>query len=222
MRFLNTILDIIFPIHCISCGKTGTNFCFECLANCGEAERENPKWIFSLFDYRNPSIKRSIHLLKYKGKRNLAKTFAEIMHGRINEELSELAVLSNFHKIILIPIPLANKRRKERGFNQAELICKNLLKLNNKNNLNKKDSWTLEKNILKKPKETVHQAKIENRSERLKNIVGSFSIKNSELIKDRNIILIDDVTTTGATLTEARKVLKEAGAKKIIAFTIAH
>jgi len=67
-----------------------------------------------------------------------------------------------------------------------------------------------------------HQAQIENRQKRIKNIIGSFAVKNKDIIKNRNIILIDDVTTTGATLNEAKKVLREAGAKKIIAFTIAH
>ncbi|KKS56700.1 MAG: Competence protein F, partial [Candidatus Nomurabacteria bacterium GW2011_GWF1_42_40] len=80
----------------------------------------------------------------------------------------------------------------------------------------------LEKDILIKPKDTKHQAHIENRSERLKNIIGSFTVKNSEIIKGRNIILIDDILTTGATLSEARKVLKRAGARKVIAFTVAH
>ena len=56
----------------------------------------------------------------------------------------------------------------------------------------------------------------------MKNLIGSFIVKNKEEIKNRNIILIDDITTTGATLNEARKTLKKAGAKKIVAFTVAH
>jgi predicted amidophosphoribosyltransferase len=83
---------------------------------------------------------------------------------------------------------------------------------------------TLKNKILIKPKETEHQARIKDRRTRLKNIIGSFAVKDSEKnkIKNRNIILIDDITTTGATLTEAKKVLKQAGARKIIAFTVAH
>ena len=77
-------------------------------------------------------------------------------------------------------------------------------------------------NILIKIKETEHQANIKERKDRLKNLSGSFSVKNAEMIKSRNIILIDDVITTGATLSEARKTLKQFGAKKIIAFTVAH
>jgi predicted amidophosphoribosyltransferase len=88
--------------------------------------------------------------------------------------------------------------------------------------LDKEISFRLESNILSKPRETEHQAHIENRTERLKNIIGSFGVKNISIIKNRNIILIDDITTTGATLAEAKKTLKQSGAKKIIAFTVAH
>lgn len=127
--------------------------------------------------------------------------------------------MENFTEPILIPIPLSKKRLCERGYNQAELICKELIKINN---LRHGVDIKLENKVLIKPKETKHQAKIENRGERLLNIVGSFDIQNAELIKNRNIILIDDITTTGATLSEAKKVLKHFGARKIIAFAVAH
>ena len=84
----------------------------------------------------------------------------------------------------------------------------------------------LEKNILIKIKDTEHQARIKNRNERIKNMTGTFAIKdlekNKKLIMKKNIILIDDILTTGATLSEARKVLRQAGARKVIAFTVAH
>lgn len=216
MNFLNTILNIIFPVYCLSCGKNGSDFCLKCLEESPEAGRESAKWIFPLYDYRHPPIKRAIWLLKYQGKFRLAGIFAEVLYGRIIEELADLSMLENFQKPILIPIPLAPKRRHERGFNQSEIICKKIIKIDNANN------FCIENNVLVKLKDTKHQAQIENRNERLKNIVDSFSIKNSEKIKGRNIILIDDVTTTGATLNEARKILKQNGAKKIIAFTVAH
>src|SRR3989344_5149607 len=155
-----------------------------------------------------------------KSEKKFLNIFAEILYGKILEELSDLSIMENFRNAILIPIPLSSKRYRERGYNQAELLCENLVKLDE--NVN----FKLEKNILIKQIDTKHQAHILNRSERLKNIVGSFTIlytgKNIGLIKNKNIILIDDITTTGATLTEARKVFKQAGARKIIAFTVAH
>jgi competence protein ComFC len=183
------------------------------------AERESANWIFPLFDYRHLPIKKSIWLLKYKGKKRLAGIFAEIMYDKIIEELSDLSAMQNFKDAILIPIPLSPKRHRERGYNQTELVCKELIKINN---LRHGVDCKLENNILVKIKETEHQAKIKDRKKRLKNLANSFSVKNSEPIKGKNIILIDDVTTTGATLNEAKKILKQSGAKKIIAFTVAH
>lgn len=216
MRFFNTILDLIFPVNCVSCGVRGVNLCVSCLGNFPPAERESARWVFPLFDYRHPPLKKVLWLIKYKGKKSLLGIFSEILHGRILEELSDLSVMENFHESILIPIPLSKKRLRERGYNQAELLCKRLVELDENKN------FKLENNILRKPKETEHQAHIKDRRDRLKNLIGSFAVVNEELIQKRNIILIDDITTTGATLSEAKKVLKEAGARKVIAFTIAH
>ena len=219
MRFLNTILEIVFPVKCLSCGKTGVDLCLTCLLEAPSAERESAKWIFPLYDYRHPIIKKSLWLLKYRGKKRLANIFAEIVYDKILEELSDLSVMQNFNDAILIPIPLSSKRYRERGFNQAELICRELIKIND---LRRSVYLKLENNILIKPKDTEHQARIKDRRARLKNMIGSFAIKNANLIKGKNIILIDDITTTGATLAEAKKILKQAGARKIIAFTVAH
>ena len=222
MRFFNTILDIIFPTKCLSCGQTGTDLCLTCLLESPPAENENANWIFSIYNYHHPPIKKALQLFKYKNKKRLANIFAEVVYEKILEELSELSVMENFREPLLIPIPLSPKRYHERGYNQAQLICEELVKINN---LRKMIDWRLENNILIKPKETEHQARIKDRNIRLKNIIDSFAIKNTEsanLIKNKNIILIDDVTTTGATLTEARKILKQAGARKVIAFTVAH
>jgi len=241
MRFLDTIinnlLNIIFPIKCVLCDRSGVDLCMTCLKDAPSAERENAKWIFPLYDYRHPAIKKSLWFFKYKGKKRLANIFAEIIYEKILEELSELSVLDNFIEIILIPIPLSSKRYRERGYNQAELLCEEIVRISKikhltssslkaSQSLNGPEIFSLANNILIKTKETEHQARIKNRNERLKNIIGSFAIKNTEkntsLIKNRNIILIDDITTTGATLSEARKVLKQAGARKVIAFTVAH
>lgn len=215
MGLLNTILDIIFPVNCLSCGKSNVILCEKCLYSSPLTDRPTENWIYSIYDYRHPPIKKAIWLLKYKGKIKIAEILAESLYNRILEELSDLEKLENFTNPILIPIPLSNKRMKERGYNQSELIAVKI-----RNNFNNQIEF--KKNILIKNKETEHQAKIRNKNKRLINIRGTFSIKQKDEIKNRNIILIDDVTTTGATLSEAKKILKENGAKKIIAFTIAH
>jgi len=217
-RILHSVLDIIFPSCCISCGKRGPEFCLECISQSRAAERESEIWIFPIFDYRHPPLKKAVHALKYKGNKRIARIFAEVLYSRMVEELSDLDTMENFRDPILVPIPLSAKRKRERGYNQAELMCDELLNIHLRHSVD----WKLSKNILYKPKDTIHQAHIENRSARLKNVIGSFAIKNNHFLQGRNIILIDDVTTTGATLSEARKMLKRAGARRIIAFTIAH
>lgn len=216
MPFLNTILDIVFPRHCVSCKAPQEDFCEQCLALCPMPDRETPKWVFPLFDYRHPAVKKAIWLIKYKGKKRLANIFGEMLYGRIIEELAELVVMENFQEPIIVPIPLSPKRRRERGFNQAELFCEKIIEID------KNKYLRLEKNILLKPNDTEHQALLKDRGQRLRNLAGTFCLKNEGILKGKNIILIDDVTTTGATLNEARKILKKAGARKIIAFTVAH
>lgn len=223
MKILNTILDVLFPVNCVICKKEKVILCEKCLFLCPQTEKECAKWIYPLYDYRNIIIKKTLWFLKYRNKKNIAKVFAQIMHKFILEELSDLSSFENFKNPILIPIPLSKKRQKERGYNQAELICEELLYLSPNNNSTLKSDFILEKNILIKNKDTKHQANIKNRSERLLNLKDSFTINKEAIsIKNRNIILIDDITTTGATLNEAKKTLKKAGARKIIAFTVAH
>ncbi len=227
MNFLYTILDIVFPIKCLICGERGQDLCIKCLSLSPEAERESARWIFPLYDYRHPPIKKAIGFLKYKGKKRIAKVFAEALYARILEEIADLKIMKNFQNPILIPIPLSPKRYRERGYNQTELICKSLIEIDKSNLRHGIDvNFTLKTNILLKIKETEHQAHIKDRKRRLKNLEDSFAIKNTkeniEILKNRSIILIDDVTTTGATLSEAKKILKQNGVKHVIAFTVAH
>ena len=69
MKFLNALLELVFPTKCISCGEAGTDFCSWCLSQSRPAERESAEWIFPLYDYRHPPIKKALWLFKYKGKK---------------------------------------------------------------------------------------------------------------------------------------------------------
>lgn len=220
MDFLNTIFDIIFPRKCINCKAPNEDICFKCLENIKIAERETADFIYPIYDYRDPIIKRFLRLLKYGGKKSFAKILSTVLYNKILEELSEIYLLENFTEPILIPIPLSKGRYRERGYNQSELLCTELVKIDKQNN--QQMNLSTENKVLIKNKETEHQALIKNKSQRLKNLIGSFEVQNPEIIKNKNIILIDDITTTGATLIEAKKVLKKSGARKILAFTIAH
>lgn len=216
MKILKTILDIIFPLFCVNCSKKGASLCESCLYKAHFNEKEVPNFIYPIYDFRDPIIRKAIWALKYKNKKDIAEIFAENIYSHIIEELSDLKRLENFSDPILVPIPISQKRKKERNYNQSLLIAKALV------SLDKNQNFILEEDILIKIKETEHQARLKNKKERLENLVNTFKVKNTEKIKKRNIILIDDVVTTGATITEAKKVLRKSGAKKIIAFSIAH
>jgi ComF family protein len=185
------------------------------LASLDKAERPTEEWVFSLFDYRDKRVKEAIWHLKYKNRKKMAKTLARALYEHIVEELLELKTFGNFRDPLVIPIPLSRKRYFERGYNQAKLIAKEVCKLS-------AGELKLAHRALIKHKETEHQAHIKEREKRLLNLRDSFSVPKKERVSDRNIILIDDVTTTGATLEEAKRILKESGAKKVIAFTVAH
>ncbi|MFA6397857.1 MAG: ComF family protein [Candidatus Paceibacterota bacterium] len=214
MNYFKVILDLIFPEHCLSCKNNGTILCENCLLKISQSRETPNNYIISVFDYKDPIIKKVIKMFKYKNKRGLANILAKPLNDKLLEEISDLGIFENFKNPILIPIPLSRKRLKERGYNQSELLAKELVLLN-------KD-FKMQTDILFKTRETKSQASIKNRNERLNNLKDCFSIKNKELIKNKNIILIDDIVTTGSTIKEARNILKSNGARKIIALTVAH
>ena len=110
MRLWDTILDLIFGAKCVACSVPGRELCIKCLMETSGAERETEKWIFPLYDYRSPPIKKALWFLKYKGKKRLAHVFAEAMYGRILEELADFSLMENFQDPILIPVPLSKKK----------------------------------------------------------------------------------------------------------------
>lgn len=111
---------------------------------------------------------------------------------------------------IIIPVPLDKKKQRQRGYNQSELIAKILAE----------KSRISFQNVLLKIKHTKTQSLLEN-SERKKNVENAFCIKNPELVKNKKVIIFDDIYTTGATANEISKVLKSAGAKSIFILVIA-
>ena len=211
-----TTLNILFPSKCIGCKTKCITLCEECIANLTPVLQTPEITTTSLFSYKDAVIKKALWALKYNNNKSVGKIFARILYDRMLEELSDEELFSNFHNPLLIPIPLSKKRLKMRGFNQSESIAQEI------SSLDRNTSFTFTKNVLYKIKDTPSQVSIKDRSKRLRNLRGCFSIKDKEAVCEKNIILIDDVTTTGATIAEARKTLLSAGAKKVIAFTVAH
>lgn len=215
-KFIHIFLNFLFPQKCIGCGKKNEILCQECLKRIDYPTLSEYNNIFAASDYNDEIVKKAIWMLKYRGIKKIAEPLAELINTRCFRVKHRVFDKPEW---ILIPIPLSKARMKERGFNQAELIAKHLFA--KVKPLRNAQGLTLCENVLYKIKETPSQVSIKNRGERLNNLKDCFAIKNPEIIKDKNIILIDDISTTGATIREARKVLRNAGAKKIIALVVA-
>lgn len=169
--------------------------------------------IIPLLNYKEPLVKDTVWEIKYRKNRKLIQLAAEIISSEIPARLENESAYYHFEDFILVPIPLSKKRFKFRGYNQAQLITKEL---------QTRHSF-ISSNALEKIKETKTQTSL-GRSERIKNQKDAFRVKKEMLafIKNQNIIILDDVTTTGATLEEAKKVLMKAGARRVVGVTLAH
>ena len=153
------------------------------------------------------TLSEAIHILKYQKRQAMAKY--------LNVMITDLLLQRLFDSDIIIPVPLHKKRLNERGFNQSLLIA---------HYLSKRLCIPLSMDGLQRVRWTRPQIEL-SRHERLKNVRGAFAVlaglKPAHIIKDKRVILVDDVYTTGATVNECAKVLKKAGANEVVVFTLA-
>lgn len=210
------ILDLLFPEHCLGCKNRGSSLCPLCSASIRKAERETSRDISALYDYRDPLIKRAIWSLKYYKKRSLGGTLGKFLYEAFIEEIADISQFTKGQSIYVIPVPLSRTRKKMRGYNQAEAIAKGFC-TSDQNKI-----FELQTKIISKKVNTLPQARITNRVARLKNIKNAFELNSHVMIEGRTIIVIDDVTTTGGTMTEIIQLLKKSGAKKVVGFAVAH
>jgi ComF family protein len=179
---------------------------------------EEPKGVNSIFSYKDKKVQALIWEIKYHKNPTAISIVGKILAENIQEDVSDRALFENWKEILLVGVPLTNKRLRERTFSQTDLICREIIK-----NLSPEMQKiiTYSPNALRKIRETEKQSHTKSRAERLRNLQNCFKA-NPEIVKGKNIILIDDVTTTGATIHEAVKSLKLEGAKNVLSFTIAH
>jgi ComF family protein len=227
---LNRVLNIIFPEHCSictnkvlehktapicincwnsilpytgpRCQKCGKPLISSVSTTCGECLQDQPAFTnarsFGLYD---GVLKTAINLMKYHGIKRLSKPLSKLL---LQIKIPQADAI--------VPVPLFEKRLKHREFNQSALLAKNIAKAL---------GITLLLNCLVKIRDTKPQVGLNSR-ERKKNIRKAFEIRSRELIEGKDLILIDDVFTTGATVKECSRVLKNAGAKNVFVITLAH
>ncbi len=210
-----TIIDYLFPQVCGICGKLNKNsLCKKCelkLKKIGKEEIQpinKEEFYFEehiyLFKYEG-IIRQLIIDYKFNEKSYLYKTFVNFLLK--NEKIFEK--IKTYDTII--PVPISKQRKRQRGYNQSAIISKEISK-HAKLQYNDK--------ILIKSKNIIEQSKL-NKQERIKNIQGVYDLKNREIIKNKKILLIDDIYTTGSTVKECSKVLRQAEPRKIGIFTLA-
>ena len=168
----------------------------------------------SVFEYRDPLIRQLMWLLKYRRKVSVAERFGEVLAEHLIEELSVRNLFGDMNDVLIVPIPISKKRMRERGFNQVELIAKTLIE--------QIPELTIAPDVLKRVNDTEHQARVRSKRARAKNVKECFFVENSHEIMNRDLLLLDDVITTGATMREAIDTLRAAGAQSILPVSVAH
>jgi len=209
---LDSFLDFLFPINksVYELQKTSPK----------ELSEKLPKspyindWTSSLFTYADEKIKHLVWEIKYYRNKKITSSIGLLMAEAIINDLKKISLHPNDH-VLVVPIPLTKRRLSERGFNHTELIAESILK-------NLPENFILANDVLQKIRHTPKQNSIENREDRFNNLFGVFAVADPHKVFNKNVLIIDDVTTTGATLLEARRALLSAGAKNIRAYTVAH
>jgi len=230
MNFFNSILDLFFPPLCTSCstrlyGKEKL-LCANCLSTlqwlenrcdicgnipengiCGYCRKQHFYFdnAFSLFPF-NKVVQNLIHNLKYNEITMISGFFSD----RFKEYFENIKELPEID--IIVPVPLHKVRKRARGYNQAELLSRKIAELLDVEHL---------PNLLKRIKYTETQTHL-NRIERDANVAAAFSLDRSYDVSKKNILIVDDVFTTGSTVNNISKLLKENKSGKIYILTIAH
>ncbi len=241
------IIDIIFPIECLGCGKEGKWICEECATkiplnsatHCLECRTKTAHGefcptcrnkyaldgVFIATDYKNELVKKAIKTFKYKFVHEISQELGKllalfILEQKKKENLNSWleikdsqyknSALKNLDKILVVPVPLHAKRLKWRGFNQSEKLALEFagyFKL------------PLNRSGLARIKYAKPQANLSPR-ERKQNLADSFFWQENKL-NGLNVLLVDDVVTTGSTFEECAKALKVAGAEQVWGLAVA-
>lgn len=202
---INYIKDSLFPIYCVECEKEGEWWCDVCF----QKEKKLPfnikaggylDKVTAFFNYQPP-----VSLLIQQFKFSYVYEISELW-----EKIIFKSPVTFVNGIVAVPVPLYKTRERMRGFNQAKIICELVSKSNS----------LIMNNDLVRIKKTVQQSKL-TKEERFNNIQGAFKWNGAKEVPEK-ILLVDDVFTTGATMQECAKVLKDNGAKWVEGIVLAH
>lgn len=226
---LSRFLDLLFPPRCLSCRtpvvSAAETLCAPCLAaiplestlRCGRCfaripeakkicHKDFPYLLGAAAPYRDPRVRALVHGLKFRHAHAAAGTLSSLLENFLKK------IPMPLDSFVLVPIPLSLQRRRKRGYNQSEFIAEHL---------SAALGIPVASEILLRQTHTKPQSELSDWEERRTNVAGAFAVPNPEAIQKKDCILIDDVTTSGATFFEAAKALKSAGARRIVALAAA-
>jgi len=208
MSLKKLLLNCLFPKKCYGCETSETWLCKSCFVKIKKYQGQTPRQLTGVNDliiageYHDPVLKDLIQAFKFNFNKELVVPLAALLYSKISWPHLNKSYL-------IIPIPLHRQRLAWRGFNQSELLAKEISTLT---------GWPINYDLTK-IKKTKEQASLQE-TKRLKNQLGVFSWHGINLA-GQNIILLDDIITSGATISQAALVLKQAGAGEIIALAVA-
>lgn len=214
MHFINDVINIFYPNVCGICDKISKyDICPKCLKKLNNIKqckkhiylKRNFTTHMYIFKYED-MVREKFIKYKFYDQAYRYKSFSKFLQ----KDKKVCGFLKKYD--IIIPVPISKNRNRQRGYNQSELIVKELSKTST--------NIHVLTNILYKQKNTLPQSSL-NKIERQNNLKGAYKVENSEIIKNKKILLFDDIYTTGSTIDECARVLKLAGAKEIGALTLA-
>ncbi|KKW33692.1 MAG: putative amidophosphoribosyltransferase [Parcubacteria group bacterium GW2011_GWA1_53_13] len=230
------VLEVAFPVVCVSCGTEGKYICEKCEVFLGEASficpiclrasfagerhlacqhRHGLNGLASIWEYEG-AVQRLLHCIKYDGVVHAIEEIIERACGSMALDQKRFCTFLSFlfsPDTLVTYVPMHSRKEKRRGFNQTELLANALAK----------QTKSAVACLLEKTKETKPQVDLD-KEERLYNMKGSFAISSGTLsvpITTLSVVLVDDVWTTGATMKECCKILKKAGIQEVWGFTLA-
>lgn len=174
--------------------------------------REEP-WIHALLPYHNPNVRALLKAIKYRGEKAPLPALGRVASQEILGILEDKILLEGWRSVLMAPVPGSPKRRRERGYNQADRIARAILPF-------LATSVEYAPDILER-RDRPSQVDVPKEA-RHRNVTGAFFVPRPEKVSGRHILLVDDIVESGATLSDARRALLDSGATDVIAIAMAH
>ncbi len=205
-HILSSAIDLVFPPVCVGCNRVGTLLCKHCISSfnlCFETQPP-PTHLSDLIALGmfEGSLREAVHALKYDKMVALAEVLGALLANRIQE--------AAWPRALIVPVPLHHRREAMRGFNQSALLGRAIAD---------QLGWPCKDSLLQRTRETASQVDL-SFVRRQENVRNAFTVNRPPLSQASNVILVDDVYTTGATINECAATLLDAGVQSVRAVVI--